>query len=163
MNLGTNTCQADLITVAMEEDLWKRGYLGEDMPDKLRTTVYFILGMKCYLRSVQDYYNLRRWCPSENSQITFEVVNGKRCFVYREDSVSKTHDGGLNDMKNDRKEIYVFPDENFNRDPVRLVDKYLGLCPPNILSGTFICKVYANQHQYAGTDTKLWARKVLGK
>ena len=55
MNLGVNSRQADLITVEMENDLWRRGFLGEDTPDKLRTTVYFILGISCYLRSVQDH------------------------------------------------------------------------------------------------------------
>ena len=137
MNLGVNSRQADLITVAMEDDLWKRGYLGEDTPDKLRTTVYFILGINCYLRSVQDHYNLRRWAPDEESQIKFDRINGKRCFIYREDTVSKTHDGGLKDMYSDRKEVVVFPSDNYDRDPVRLVDKYLGLCPAQYVKKNF--------------------------
>ena len=137
MNLGVNSRQADLITVEMENDLWRRGFLGEDTPDKLRTTVYFVLGINCYLRSIQDHYNLRRWSPDEESQIKFDRINGKRCFVYKEDTVSKTHDGGLADMKNDRKEVVVFPNEDFDRDPVRLVDKYLGLCPPQYVKKNF--------------------------
>ena len=129
MNLGVNSRSADLITVEMENDLWERGYLGDDTPDKLRTTVYFVLGINCYLRSIQDHYNLHCWAPDEESQIKFERVNGKRCFVYREDTVSKTHDGRLSDMRNDWKEVYVYPHEDPKRCPVRLVDKYVGLCP----------------------------------
>ena len=132
MNLGIRSRQADLITHEMENDLWKRHYLGEDTPDKLRSTVYFLMGMNCYLRSVQDHYNLRRWCPDQDSQLSFETINGKRCLVYREDYISKTHDGGLADMKNDRKEVVVFPHEDSERCLVRLADKYLGLCPPPI-------------------------------
>ena len=78
------------------------------------------LGVNCYLRSVQDHYNLRRWTPEQDSQITFQTINGKRCFVYREDYISKTHDGGLGDMKSDRKEVVVFPNDDPTRDPVRI-------------------------------------------
>ena len=129
MNLGIRSRQADLITHEMENDLWECNFLGDDTPDKLRTTAYFLLGINCYLRSVQDHYNLRRWAPDQDSQIKFENVNGKRCLVYREDFISKTHDGGLGDMKNDRKEVYVFPNDDPKRCAVRIIDKYVGLCP----------------------------------
>ena len=129
MNLGVRSRQADLITYDMEEDLWKRNFLGDDTPDKLRTTAYFVLGINCYLRSVQDHYNMRKWCPDQDSQLSFEFVNGKRCLIYREDFISKTHNGGLGDMKTDRKEVVVFPHDDPKRCPVRIIDKYVGLCP----------------------------------
>ena len=163
MNLGVNSRQADLITIEMEEDLWRRGFLGEDTPDKLRTTVYFVLGINCYRRSVQDHYNLRRWSPDEQSQIQFEKCNGKRCFVYREDTVSKTHDGGLNDMKNDRKEVYVFPNENFDRDPVRLVDKYLGLCPPQYVKKNFYLQSLRKPTPATWYGYQVVGEKTIGK
>ena len=163
MNLGVNSCQADLITVAMENDLWECGYLGEDTPDKLRSTVYFILGINCYLRSVQDHYNLCRWCPNEDSQIKFETINGKRCFVYREDKVSKTHDGGLRDMKNDRKEVYVFPSDNPSRDPVHLVDKYLGLCPPQYKKPNFYLQSLRKPTPATWYGYQVVGEKAIGK
>ena len=45
--------------------------------------------------------------------------------------VTKTHDGGLRDMRRDRKEVWIHPNlVNPARCYVRLIDKYLGLCPP---------------------------------
>ena len=50
--------------------------------------------------------------------------------MYCEDCVTKTHDGGLQDMRRDRKEVWIYPNsEIFLRCPVRLVQKYLSLCP----------------------------------
>ena len=43
--------------------------------------------------------------------------------------MSKTHDGGLKDMRSDRKEVWVFPNEDNSKCCVRLVEKYLKLCP----------------------------------
>ena len=51
--------------------------------------------------------------------------------MYREDSVTKTNDGGLKNMKCEHKVVWICPNtEDVARCPVRLVDKYLGLCPP---------------------------------
>ena len=44
MNLGLVSRQADLITYDMEQELWSKHLLGDDTPDKLRTTCYFYLG-----------------------------------------------------------------------------------------------------------------------
>ena len=132
MNLGVNKKQAKLITYKIEQDLWDRGFLGDDTPEKLRTTVYYGIGMGFYLRAVGEHYSLRRWTPDSDSQITFERNDrGMRCAVYREDVVTKTHDGGLKDMRRDRKEVWIHPNVvNPERCYVRLIDKYLGLCPP---------------------------------
>ena len=67
LNLGVVSHRADIITKAMENKLWEGNYLGTDTPDKLRTTCYFYLGLRFFLRSVQDHYNLRRWTPTQNS------------------------------------------------------------------------------------------------
>ena len=88
--------------------------------------------MRFFLRSIQDHYNLRRWTPTQDSQLTFITSeNGLRSIVYQEDSVTKMHDGGLRDRGPDRKRVVLHstggdPD----RDPVAIIDKYLGLCPP---------------------------------
>ena len=53
--------------------------------------------------------------------------------VYHEDAVTKTHDGGLNDLRKERKIVWVFPSSNITRCPVRLVEKYLSLCPQRFM------------------------------
>ena len=82
--------------------------MGGDTPDKLRTTVYYAIGLGFYLRAISEHYNLRHWCPGVDPQITFEYNDkGQRCAVYREDHVTKSHDGGLKDMRRDRKEVWI--------------------------------------------------------
>ena len=46
-----------------------------------------------------------------------------------EGTITKTNDGGLADMRKERKVIWVFPSENVTHCPVRLIDKYISLCP----------------------------------
>ena len=131
MGVGTNKKIAKLITFDMEADLWKRGFLGSDTPDKLRTTVFYLLGLNCCLRGVGEHYALRRDMPEKMSQLTFERdSNGVRCLVYREDQVTKTHDGGIRDMRRERKVVWIHPNlKNPEQCTVTLVDKYVSLCP----------------------------------
>ena len=130
-NIGMVKKQAQVITYEYENELWQKGILGEDNPDKLRNTVLFLIGMNAILRAVDEHYNLHREMPTKASQIQFERdPDGVKCVVYREDAVSKTHDGGIADRKTDRKEVWIYPNDDVNRCPVRLIDKYLGLCPP---------------------------------
>ena len=52
------------------------------------------------------------------------------CVIYYEDTCTKTNDGDLNQKKVDRKVVWVYPNEiNPSRCPVRLLEKYLSLCP----------------------------------
>ena len=105
--------------------------MGEDSPDKLRSTVLFLLDINLGLRAGDKHYYLCRHSPYLESQLTFKMNDqGVRCLVYQEDTVTKTHDGGLNSMRKDRKIVWVYPSSNIQRCPVRQVDKYLGLCPP---------------------------------
>ena len=131
MGIGTGKKSPKLITYDMEENLWKNGFLEEDTPTKLKTTVMYNLGLNCMLRAVQEHYNLRRDDPKKLSKLTFpRDDDGVRCLVYKEDTVTKTHDGGLKDMRHDRKTVWVYP--NTTRPEhctMCLVDKYLGLCP----------------------------------
>ena len=63
---------------------------------------------------------------------------GDRCLVYYEDTCTKTNDGGLKHMHKERKIVWIFPSkENVNRCTVRLVDKYLGPCPPKTTKSNF--------------------------
>ena len=130
MNVGMIKRQASVIEYHTEDYMWKTGVLGEDSPDKLRDTVLFLLGMNVLLHAVEEHYNLRRGTSQQDSQLSFRRNSeGVKCLVFQEDSVTKTHDGGLNDFRKDRKIVLVYPSTDVNRCPVRLVKKYLSLCP----------------------------------
>ena len=95
MGVGSNKKIVKLITFDMEADLWRRGFLGSDTPDKLCTTVFYLLGLHCCLRGVGEHYALRRDMPEKLSQLSFQRDSKEvRCLVYKEDQVTKTHDGG---------------------------------------------------------------------
>ena len=130
-NIGMSKKQAKVITFDHEEYLWKHNVLGEETGDQLRDTVLFLLGINLALRAGDEHYDLRRSTSDKPSQLSFErdVASRKRCLVYREDSVTKTNDGGLSNLKKERKVVWVFPSDNITRCPVRLVDKYMSLCP----------------------------------
>ena len=51
LNVGTTKKQAELITYAQENYLWKEGILGESNPDQLRDTVLYLLGVHLALRA----------------------------------------------------------------------------------------------------------------
>ena len=130
-NIGTSVKKAEYMSLEFEDSLWKKGVLGVDKPDKLRNTVCFLLGMNLGLRAGDEHYDLRRDTLEKPSQLQFKVdTNGIKCLVYKEDLVTKTNDGGLKHMRKQRKVVWVHPSENINRDPVRLVEKYISLCPP---------------------------------
>ena len=130
-NIGVVKRQAGIISYEAENLLWEKGILGEDTPDKLRNTVLFLLGINVTLRAVEEHNQLRRDMPNMKSQLAF-VLNpkGLRCLLYKEDSITKTHDGGLKDMRYERKVVWIYPNlGDVSRCPVRLVHKYISLCP----------------------------------
>ena len=130
-NIGMIKKQAQLISMDFENMLWDTGVLGEENPDKLRSTVLFLIGVNCGIRAGDEHYDLRRDGPTKKSQFKFERnEKGVRCIVYNEDTTTKTNDGGISSLKNDRKVVWINPNSNINRCPVRLIDKYLSLLPP---------------------------------
>ena len=130
-NIGVVKRQANVITQGLEHRLWQEGVLGEDMPEKLHDTVLFSLGLHAMLRAVDEHYHLRRDVPDQDSQLQFDRDDeGNKCLVYREDFVSKTHNGGIADRKHERKEVWIFANtKQPERCTVHLVEKYLSLCP----------------------------------
>ena len=137
-NIGTIKRQADIISYEYEELLWEKSILGEDSPSKLRDTVLFLLGINLALRGVDEHYQLRREMPDKSSQISLERNNnGIKCLVYREDTCTKANDGGIAHMKKERKIVWVYPSENVERCPVRIVEKYLSLCPSYFVKKNF--------------------------
>ena len=148
-NVGVTKKQAQLITPEIQNKLWEEGLLGEDSPEKLRDTVLFLLGLNCTLRAIDEHYLLRREMPTKKSQLQFvKDPNGVKCLVYKEDAVTKTHDGGIKDRKTERKEVWIYPDSNPNRCPVRLVDKYLSLCPLYFKKENFYFAVFAKAYPF---------------
>ena len=158
-NVGVNKKQACVITLDMENKLWLDGLLGEDSPDKLRNTVLFLIGINVTLRAVDEHYNLRRDMPQKKSQLQFERdPDGVKCLVYREDAVTKTHDGGIEDRKTDRKEVWIYPNDNNLRCTVRLVDKYLSLCPAYYKKENFYL-----QSLQKPTPSQWYGEQVIGQ
>ena len=148
----------------MENHLWDNGFLSEESPEKLRNTVLFLIGINVYLRAVDEHYGLRRDMPDKKSQISFEYnSSGVKCLVYHEDSVSKTQDGGLADMRNERKIVWVYPSENIDRCPVRLTQKYLSLCPITRRNQIFTCNQDRSTLLQFGIQDKLLGRILLLK
>ena len=158
-NIGTTRKQADLISYEYEEEMWQKNILGEDNPDKLRSTVLFLLGINLALRAVDEHYLLRRDMPEKRSQISFENNSkGVKCVVFREDHCTKTNDGGIDQMHKERKIVWIYPSKNINRCPVRLVEKYLGLCPKNY----FKKSNFYLQSLRCPTPKQWYGREVLG-
>ena len=128
--IGTVKRQAKFITYEFENELWEKGFLGDNSPDRLRDTVLFLIGINCTLHAGDEHYQLRREMPNKKSQLQFEMSDlGEKCLVYYEDPGTKSNDGGLKQIKIDRKIVWVHPN-NVHREhcPVRLVEKYLSLC-----------------------------------
>ena len=164
MNLGVKKKQAEFIPYSYESEMWEQGILGEDSPDRLRDTVLFLIGRQCALRASDEHYYLRRPTPTEPSQLSFELnPSGLKCLVYREDTISKTHDGGLKDMRSDRKEVWVYPNDNPTRCCVRLVDKYLKLCPKNVKKPNFYLQSLAKPRPSQWYGDQVVGQNTLAK
>ena len=73
-----------------EQILWEKDILGEDSPDKLKQTVFFLIGVRFALRELKEQYELRRY---PDSPINIAKIDGKDALVYREIQ-SKTRQGG---------------------------------------------------------------------
>ena len=103
-----------------EEKLWKHN-LGDDSPQKLLNSLFFLNGLHFGLRGGSEHVNLTI------DQLTIEVRDGKQCIVYTE-TVSKTNNGGLK-SQNFKPKIIVHYDSGAiqARNHVYLLEKYLSL------------------------------------
>ena len=70
-----------------------KGILGEDSPDKLHKTIFFLIDVQFGLRGMKEQHDLRRY---PECQINIVKIDGKDAVVYREFQ-SKTHQGGICD------------------------------------------------------------------
>ena len=108
-----------------EQVLWEKGILGEDSPDKLRQTVFFLIGVRFGLRGLKEQYDLRRY---PDSQINIVKIDGKDALVYREIQ-SKTRRGVSDRGKNPARVSYSFCTGVRSRCLVEFFRKYLFLGP----------------------------------
>ena len=116
------------VTSSMEEQMWKSGVLGEDIPSQLADTVMFLLGINLALRGGEEQKHLRR--PGFDPQITISKDgDGVRCLIYRQDPKHKTNQGGLSLKHKDPKVVYTYQHPNCSWCPVRLYKKYVSLLP----------------------------------
>ena len=159
-NIGMVTKQAELISYEHECHLWESGVLEEENADKLRDTILFLLGINLALRAGDEHHQLRRECNGKKSQLVFQRNKvGDRCLVYYEDTCTKTYNGGLHHMKKDRKIVWIFPNKkDTNRCTVRLVDKYLSLCPTK----TSKCNFYLRSLEKSN-PAQWYGNQVLGQ
>ena len=127
MAIGMVYCQAEIFSLEFENKLWNDSILGEDTPDKLRSTVLYLLGVNCALRASDKHYNLHgpRGCTTFQLSFKPNSLNVK-CLVYCKDNVTKCNKGGV---KKERKIVWIKPSNNVNTCPIRLVRKYLTLLP----------------------------------
>jgi len=70
--------QADVISEQMENDLWTRGFLGDDNPHKLLDTLVFVLGLNLALRGREEHRRLR----FQPSQIQVKTAGNGRRLVF---------------------------------------------------------------------------------
>ena len=118
--------ERDYISKEHEEILWNKGILGEDNPDKLRRTVFFLVGTQFGLRGNKEQHDLRRY---PDSQISIIKVDGKDALIYRE-FTSKTRQGGIADRGKVNPRIsYAFCSGFRPRCFVELFRKYMFLGP----------------------------------
>ena len=97
--------------------------------------------------------------PNKPSQLQFKRNSkGQKCLVYTEDTVTKANDGGLKNMKSDRKIVGVYPSSNVSCCPVRLVEKYLSLCPNYYTKDNFYL-----QSLQKPTHNRWYASQVVGQ
>ena len=66
-NIGMTVRKAEFIPINCEETLWNHGVLGEETPDKLHSTVLFLIGINCGMQAGDEHYDLRWDGPNKKS------------------------------------------------------------------------------------------------
>ncbi len=126
--VGNEVKASTRLSYSDEDKMWASGVLGEDSPDKLRDTLMFLLGMHLALRGGEEHQKLR--CPPFNCQLTVSHDSeGRKVLLYREDAKTKINQGGISGRKYTPKSVKIYPSQHFDRDPVWLFEKYIGLLP----------------------------------
>lgn len=85
--IGITKKQATIITLEQESELWEKGILGDDTPEKLVRTVFWMIGLHFGLRGGEEHRNL--------SRLNFKIdrdSDGAKYLLYSE-TISKTYRG----------------------------------------------------------------------
>ena len=126
--LGNHVKQAEIVGLCDEQDMWEKGLLGTHNPEVLLHTVVYLIGLYCALRAGKEHRSLRS-IPFQ-SQFQYKTDSSGCYYIhYKEDLGLKTNKGGLKQRKLEAKEVDIFPSENVDRCPVRILTKYLELLP----------------------------------
>ena len=126
--------QAETLTEADEETLWKKGLLGDLTPQSLVDTMVFYIRYYFALRSGKEHRQPRH-SPSQ-----IEVVEhpGERAFLQYTDDISKNRPGGLKGRNINPKVVVQHANlENPQRCFARLFKLYHSLCPSDASSHAF--------------------------
>ena len=127
-NIGGPVKKAEVLSHVDIDILWENGFLGEDNPNQLLTTVFFMIGMSCALRAGKEHQKLHS-IPF-NSQFEWKVDDSGRHYLkYCKDLGMKTNKGGLKHRKLEAKCVNVYPILGSSRCPVMLIMKYFSLLP----------------------------------
>ena len=145
------TRKADIITLQMEDELWKRGLLGDHLAQVLLDTMVYYIGICFALRGGEDHRRLRH-DPSQ--LILVEPIDGVAYLKYVPD-VSKTNQGGLKHRKVPQEEtIHYANTSNPTRCLIRLYKLYNSKCPVDRPAGAFYLKPLKNPGE------AVWYQKV---
>ena len=112
-----------MITEEEEDQLWKRGLLGDHTPQSLLDTMVFCNGLYFALRRGKEHRQLRQ----NPCQIELVEHPGERSFLNYTEDVSKNHPGGLKGRNIKPKVVYHQSNgQNPEQCFVRLFKKYRG-------------------------------------
>lgn len=128
---GIGQCkERDFVTEKQEDVLWKKGLLGEDTPDQLRITIFFLLGRYFGLHGGSEHRDLVHY-PTLQIKIEKQNNDGNEIMLVYREFKSKMNQGGLTGQNVKKAHVaYAFPNKaNVARCPVRLFIKYVRYCP----------------------------------
>ena len=126
--LGNNVKQVEVVGFSDEEIMWKNGILGTHNPEVLLHTVVYLIGLHCALHAGKEHRSLRS-IPF-NSQFQYKSDSSGGYYIhYKEDWGLKTNKGGLKQCKLEAKQVHIFPSENIERCPVRVLTTYFEMLP----------------------------------
>ena len=126
--IGVTVKKAQVLTATDEDFLWSLGLLGTFNAETLLNTVVFMIGKGFALRAGNEHRALRS--PPFDSQFKFLRDEDGFFFIrYQEEIGCKTNKGGIKHRRLDPKQVDLYPIENIERCPVRIILKYLSLLP----------------------------------
>ena len=128
LGLGVKKKQAEAISTEEKNLLWERGLLGEDKPQALLDTIFFLCGIHFALHGGEEHRSFQ--LPQ------FElVIPKKEVLTSSIENYSKNNQGGLQHRKVKPKCVTCFVNQkNPERCLVRLYQVYLSHCLADVQS-----------------------------